>query len=167
MPRRLLSAGACLLAGYHVASCRAASALHRLSSHIRLSRPSSTPPLCPRRLVVVSHLVTPHLPLDVPPAHVLPIAALAPPFLLVLQHVRLRAGSRVASCGTFALNPPARPLAPPFSSHPLLAPRPVINFGVQNQVVGLWKSLSKASVQKARNSAHRRDKLRRKVERHD
>jgi hypothetical protein len=64
----------CLLAGYRVAYCRAASTLHRLSSHSRLSRPSSTPPLCSRRLVVVSHLVAPLPPLDAPPAHVLPLA---------------------------------------------------------------------------------------------
>jgi hypothetical protein len=49
----------------------------------------------------------------------------------------------------------------------------VIDVGVKSQVVALWKSLSEASVQKARNtkrtlySAHRSNKLRRKVERND
>ena len=45
------------------------------------------------------------------PATSLPTASVPSRMVLVLQHVRLCAGSRVASCGTFALNPPARPLS--------------------------------------------------------
>ena len=44
----------------------------------------------------------------------------------------------------------------------------VIDFGVKNRVVALWKSLSEASIQKAQNepySAHRSDELHRKAER--
>jgi hypothetical protein len=43
---------------------------------------------------------------------------------------------------------------PPLGKHsPRIAPADamVINFGIKNQVVALWKSLSEASVQKARN----------------
>ncbi len=45
------------------------------------------------------------------PATASPMAAVPFRMALVLQHVRLRASSRVASCGTFALNLPARPLS--------------------------------------------------------
>ena len=80
-----------LFAGcYRFASCRTVSALHRFSSHSRLSpRPSSTPPLCLHRLAVASHLVAPPPHLDVPPAHVLPLAA-------PLPYIRQLAFSRTA-----------------------------------------------------------------------
>ena len=54
------------------------SPLHHLSLHSCLSRPSSTPPLCLRRLVVASNLAAPPTPLDAPLAHVLPLAAPPP-----------------------------------------------------------------------------------------
>ena len=92
MPRRLLSAGAflpvclCLLAGYLVASCCAASALLCLLSHSRLSLPSSTPNslFVPAGCCVASYRTA--------------------------SASRCAAGSRVASCGTFVLHPPAHPL---------------------------------------------------------
>jgi hypothetical protein len=68
-----------------------------------LSHPSSTPLLRPRWLVVVSHLVTPHPPLDVPPAHVLPIAA-------PLPYIHQLALSCTAIFARTPTRPPARRL---------------------------------------------------------
>jgi hypothetical protein len=53
------------------------------------------------------------------PAAALPTATVPFCTAFVLQHVRLRAGSRVASCGTFALNLPARPLSHRHCRRPL------------------------------------------------
>ena len=46
-----------------------ASTLRHLSSRSHRTRPSSTPPLCSRQLVVALHLFAPPPPLDVPPPH--------------------------------------------------------------------------------------------------
>jgi hypothetical protein len=58
-----------------------------------------------------------------------------------------------------------------YSSRIAPADAMVIDFGVKNRVVLLWKSLFGASVKKntkrALYSAHRSDKLRRKVEHHN
>jgi hypothetical protein len=52
-----------------VVASTSASALRHLLSCSRRTHLSSTPPLCSRQLVVVSHLFAPPPPLDAPPPH--------------------------------------------------------------------------------------------------
>jgi hypothetical protein len=102
----------CSPAGCHVASCCTASTLRHLLLHRRLTYPSSTPRLHLHWLVVALDLVAlppPPIilskapPLDAPPPHVAP--ATPPPVCLWFAPT----GCCIASCGTSASHPLARP----------------------------------------------------------
>ncbi len=107
-------------AGCCVPSCRTTSASRHaagsrcLLQHLRLksaSSPSLAPPFSSHPLLAPRPSPASSNARRTLPATSSPTASVPSRTVLVLQHVRLRAGSRVASCGTFALNPPARPLS--------------------------------------------------------
>ena len=100
----ILSHRLCLLTRRRLACCLLRHLCLTSASSPSLASQFSSPPNARRTL----------------PAAALPTATVPFRTALVLQHVRLRTGSRVASCGIFTLNLPAHPLL-----HPLFAPRPL------------------------------------------
>ena len=94
----------CLLRHLHLTSARLPSLAPQFSS----------PPLSAPRPSPASSNTRRTLPAVTSPTATVPFCT-----ALVLQHVRLRADSRVASCGTFAFNFPAHPLSHRHCRRPL------------------------------------------------
>ena len=104
--RRILSHRFCLSTRHRLTCCLLRHLRLKSASSPYLAPPFSLPPLSAPRPSPASSNARRTL-----PAAALPTATVPSRMAHVLEHVRLRAGSRVASCGTFALNPPARPIS--------------------------------------------------------